>query len=697
MKKYAVTLLLTFIASTVLIAQIPDPQHGNYSYLDSTNSHTPHKHQKKLQPKVMFGLGEFTFNGDISDNRDNGLVGRTGMRFGLTANLNDFFDATLSLEEGIIRINGINHEETPTNIMSTLNTIGLRFNYNFKNVFESSSLTPFLSFGLEYLKFDSRGSNDNTLDEYELDLSDEWLLEQGERYSNNVISLPIGIGVNFELTDRLNVNFDTRIHMTNTDYIDNIANGGNDSYSVTSASFIYDLFCHDCDEYIKIEEHDDYLADVNFKILDETDSDHDGISDIDDFCPKTPKNVDVSENGCPVDSDLDGIADYKDQELNTPKGAIVNRMGVQVTDKMGEELYLSYINAASRTDADSYLASTYPKEEYMKITKEIINKKGDTLEINIFKPIIFQEIEQQEKYNVDNAKPGIQIDLSTTVIYKIQIAMAEKGMDAATINKLLSIGNLESTIEGKVTIYTAGDFEDVLEARLHQKELMSKGYLSAFVLEDNRGVLRPVSEDELNREENLRSAAAAAALPPVENIIFRVELGVFEEIDEDFFDIDDLIWFKANDGFFHVFSGEFSSYEEAANHRNEGYMVGYEDAKIIAIKDGEFVNAENYLDQKSELETPTMYGDVIFKILLGTLGNNDTEKTFEKFDNIEGHEKTAIGDGLIRYTIGEFTGLAKAQEMLIEAKNEGFENAYIIAFFNGEQISIKKAQELIEF
>ena len=128
MKKYAVTLLLTFIASTVLIAQIPDPQHGNYSYLDSTNSHTPHKHQKKLQPKVMFGLGEFTFNGDISDNRDNGLVGRTGMRFGLTANLNDFFDATLSLEEGIIRINGINHEEAPTNIMSTLNTIGLRFN-----------------------------------------------------------------------------------------------------------------------------------------------------------------------------------------------------------------------------------------------------------------------------------------------------------------------------------------------------------------------------------------------------------------------------------------------------------------------------------------------------------------------------------------------------------------------------------------
>ena len=51
MKKYAVTLLLAFITSTVAYAQIPDLQYNNYKYQDSTNFDRPHKHGKKLQPK----------------------------------------------------------------------------------------------------------------------------------------------------------------------------------------------------------------------------------------------------------------------------------------------------------------------------------------------------------------------------------------------------------------------------------------------------------------------------------------------------------------------------------------------------------------------------------------------------------------------------------------------------------------------
>ena len=79
----------------------------------------PHKHGNKLQPKVLFGLGQFNFEGDISDTRNNGLIGRTGMQFGLSANINDFFDANLIIEEGIVRVEGINHEDLPENFMST--------------------------------------------------------------------------------------------------------------------------------------------------------------------------------------------------------------------------------------------------------------------------------------------------------------------------------------------------------------------------------------------------------------------------------------------------------------------------------------------------------------------------------------------------------------------------------------------------
>ena len=108
-------------------------------------------------------------------------------------------------------------------------------------------------------------------------------------------------------------------------------------------------------------------------------------------------------------------------------------------------------------------------------------------------------------------------------------------------------------MKGKTTIYSTGEFTDVLDARQYKQQLANKGYLSAVVMEDNRGDLRLISEDEMDREENKRTSALKAELPPLENMIFRVQLGVYEEIDADFFDIDDLVLFEGSNGFTHIF------------------------------------------------------------------------------------------------------------------------------------------------
>ena len=56
-----------------------------------------------------------------------------------------------------------------------------------------------------------------------------------------------------------------------------------------------------------------------------------------------------------------------------------------------------------------------------------------------------------------------------------------------------------------------------------------------------------------------------------------------------------------------------------------------------------------------------------------------------------------MGDGLIRYTVGNYTSLQSAMMKHSAIEKEGFENTYIIAFYNGTQISLKKAQELIGY
>jgi OOP family OmpA-OmpF porin len=57
------------------------------------------------------------------------------------------------------------------------------------------------------------------------------------------------------------------------------------------------------------------------------DTDMDGVPDVRDKCPDTPKGCIVDENGCPKDSDNDGVCDGLDQCPDTPVGCVVDAQG----------------------------------------------------------------------------------------------------------------------------------------------------------------------------------------------------------------------------------------------------------------------------------------------------------------------------------------------------------------------------------
>jgi OOP family OmpA-OmpF porin len=62
-------------------------------------------------------------------------------------------------------------------------------------------------------------------------------------------------------------------------------------------------------------------------LVQQPDSDGDGVRDHLDKCPDTPKGVKVDEVGCPIDSDGDGVPDYLDKCPDTPKGVEVDEVG----------------------------------------------------------------------------------------------------------------------------------------------------------------------------------------------------------------------------------------------------------------------------------------------------------------------------------------------------------------------------------
>jgi len=79
------------------------------------------------------------------------------------------------------------------------------------------------------------------------------------------------------------------------------------------------------DHHISQQSELEHLSSIK-----QMDSDQDGVTDIADRCPNTPKNVRVNLFGCAPDIDRDGIIDVQDQCPGTPPKVQVDGNGCQV-------------------------------------------------------------------------------------------------------------------------------------------------------------------------------------------------------------------------------------------------------------------------------------------------------------------------------------------------------------------------------
>ena len=93
------------------------------------------------------------------------------------------------------------------------------------------------------------------------------------------------------------------------------------------------------------------------------------------------------------------------------------------------------------------------------------------------------------------------------------------------------------------------------------------------------------------------------------------------------------------------------------------------------------------MDHGKEEIAIAVFGEVTFQIQIGILGDNIDEKILEPIMDLDGINSTEVGDGLTRYTVGNYTSLQKAMLKHSAIEKAGFENTYIIAFYNGTQIS----------
>ena len=633
------------------------------------------KPSNPFNPKFTLGTGFYNLTGDIQNENSGFLKGiagfNTGMKFELTKNLDLSF---LFIKTSFAADNEVEK------FSSDVDGFGLHLGYNVKQIFKQSKITPIFSLGIQKLGAVT--------------------VNNAESYDRvSVITIPLGVGLRMNITDRLQFDVAMNFGMGLGDIDMSKENEGNaDGYKSLNFTIHYDLFTSipKDDDYFD----DSYYADVNFQALDIEDADGDLVPDIDDYCPKTPIGVKVNESGCPLDGDNDGIPDYLDQQKHTQKGAVVDEKGVQLTEEKYHSMYADF-EAASREYANFYNEHEIKRENYKTVDEYLIAKA------NAFN----KAYNEGKDYN--NTVDGLK--------YKVKIGAYNDGIPATIINTYLSLDDLESFPQDNgVVIYAVGTYNSLEDAMEREYELESQDFNETSILVDNNGVISDyvppapetvIDPDEEVIEQEVEDTTSVIEQQTIEKnttnkntTVYRIQIGAFKVAlsDEVFNGVDNVISFTGKDGLIRYMTGSFTEYKDAISYQAQMKARGFEDAFIVTYKNGERISldvaikTEKFTPKAEVAETTQEILNIEFTVqILVAMESLDADE-LQKMAKLGNINKETEGSDMFRYFAGTYTDLSEAERRLSEAIALGYKDAFIFAKLDGERITLEQAIELLK-
>lgn len=655
------------------------------SFAQNRNYEVPTK--DAFQPMFSIGSGYYNSLGDIKGPEGNYLLGNMGINTGIRVNLSEDLDLSF-----LFSSNAKLHEEASQDekFETDLNSIGFNLNYTFKNISRNTKISPFATFGAQWMNYRTTINNSNKSQE-------------------SGVSVPLGMGIALDVSERIRFDVGMNYHLSFADIDQATDLESNDNFTVVSFTIHYDLFTPKPDEYNDYDESN--YTNINFKAMDIEDHDRDGIADIVDNCPSTPRGVKVDEFGCAFDGDNDGVPNYMDEELNTKIGEIVNERGIQLTDEEYHSMYSEY-DAASREYAKFYNDSEINSDDYKTINEELIARAN----------------EFNDKYNQSN------IDPRKGKRYKVQIGRFADDIPIYLQNKFLSYEDLESIPHEGSFIYCVGDYEIVDDAENRQMNIEVKDRLSEteiIVVENEKTsyYVYPIQEkdeeevivnntDNTNDINNTDSTGiknteeSGTIADNKEKVIYRVQVGFYkEELSDNIFEGLNVTPIRGNGGTYY-YIGSFTEHQDALIKYSEMKARGFNDAFIVTFKNGNKININNAIKtekenktrrnktrknkkEKKEIIEETITSEIRFIVQIGVWEGDLNEETQNKISSIGRVNKVHDKGILYKYIAGEYNSLTAAEFRKSEVAQNGFTDAFIYAEKDGERIPVKQALRLL--
>ena len=601
-------------------------------------------------PSIELSAGVLTFFGDVSNyNKDIPFIGKHNFGFGVNIQerIGSFFGVSAGFHKG--KLTGFDTKPgSYYNFQSDIFQGNFNIYIHLDNDFivnKSSRIAPYLKAGVGYITFDPMGDlkdkngkiyhywADGTIRDQAFDPENpqngklivrdyvfESKLDSLNKNKHSALSIPVGGGIKFKLSDALEANFEISYAFTNSNFVDNLAsenksyqffNKKNDDYMYSSVSIQFNVGSI----YKRIAANKPYKK-INFADIDAIDADKDGVADKDDLCPNTPTGVKVDKNGCPLDDDGDGVPNYLDKEPNTPAGSLVDAFGVTITPEMIEAKYIrdSLIMAGELILTKKYsegtpvLTDNYSADAsgtvYSHVTYPYI-KANWPENVKSF-PVKTSGTHSKTNNNTKTASRSTNnkyAEVETNgVLYKVQIGASQKPLDASFFKDKFGV-NDEVSIEqsGDWYKYTVGNFKSYKAA--HDYTLKQSKIEGAFVVKyDNGKRVLPNSASTVEPNEpivtNNNTAKKSTFAEPVtgKGVYFRVQIGsstskLSPSFFKDSFGINDYIYEEHIDGQYKYTVGHFDTYKDAKKYSETitnvqgAFVTSYRDDVRIPLQD----------------------------------------------------------------------------------------------------------------
>jgi hypothetical protein len=643
------------------------------------------------RPSIGLGTGMFAFYGDVGNQHAtySPLVTRVGFDLRASIPITPWLEGGLYALHGRLGVNERSLERN-LNFESRVTSGGLFLRYNFLQLLNPKRVVePYLSVGFGSVEFlsktdlsDGDGNtyhywSDGTIRDIAEDapnagqaqeIQRDYIYESDVRetnpdgfgkYPERTWAVPIGLGARMDLGGGFDFRIGATLHYTFTDLVDGVTADSKGSRAGDSSNdmFLYSSFSIGWAVPLEPRQRKRRMTPLNEEQLDlivlNDDEDGDGVKDMQDLCPGTPTGAAVDANGCPLDGDGDGVPDHADDELNSAPGAIVDARGVTITDEAYLKGFLNYLDSG--------------------------NVNVVTTRVESFGP-------------VNRPQPAKRV-------FVVKVGTQVEGIDEALIQKILSIPDVRTIEKGDTTFYVVGNYESIPEALRRELELKGMGIESVVMAEEN-GRLIDVTQELAADRARMRGMGAG---DDSRDVIVRVQLGAFrKKLSTNIFkDIPDLVVIKGDDGLTRYYTGSFTDVNQAAAHKVQMLLSGFEGAFLVAFREGKRVSMKEAgakLTGPEDLRTlpvSSVNKDKLrYKVQVGTFAGNIPMDTMGKL--IEMGDVTSIPSAdAVRYFYGSFKDRASAEEAKATIQAKGFPDAFVVGEMNGHIIPADDADGLL--